>query len=717
MVPQSVGIFENTVGFSYRTGAIKGNTGPEGQFQYIQGDVVTFSIGPLKLGESSAKPRLSVLDLVEDPSLSNSKLLNRARLLFSLTPGIGFERPICIDEKARIAISKYATEINLDAENPADLDTVLQKLGSELGLVIKSIPHIRNHIRRALAGFKVLRDIQIPVRDGNYVLGDIYLASEGKFPALVSSTVYGKRVVYSGPVTDDPNDVAVFESLEDTFFSTSDNSALSVPYTGAYFENWTKQRDYENISHFNTFFWVPRGYAMVKIDPRGVGQTPGKRGVLVSEQEANDLFDAVEWAAKQSWCTGNVALAGNSYGANCQWRPVIQKPKGLKAFFPYGTELDLYRDFSYMGGVPMFKFIDVWTSGLRGVSPRWPDEGDIVKTFSSHPFYDDYWSGIELKVGTIDIPVFLGAAQMLMFHQRAPYEAWRRVTSKDKYLQIVDTNYYSWPNREAAHKLWLFAERYLKGIIHEDLERVGMQMRIGHGEWYWRTEADWEVPGTEYIDWHFQADGALTQAAPSIGTEIKTLSYSADIESKLAKTGVSFVSWPFEKDIELAGHFTATLNISSTSHDADVVVSLWAIDENGNVVKYCVGPNKEPFASGLLRASHRKTDPKKDLPWRPWHTHTKEAHAPLKDGEVVEVNVEICPATARIRAGWRLRVDILPTETQPDISGFKPTAPRSWDSEFHDGAMNSLHLGGQFQNWIKLPVVPLKEIGALNVVP
>lgn len=99
MVPQSVGIFENTVGFSYRTGAIKGNTGPEGQFQYIQGDVVTFSIGPLKLGESSAKPRLSVLDLVEDPSLSNSKLLNRARLLFSLTPGIGFERPICIDEK------------------------------------------------------------------------------------------------------------------------------------------------------------------------------------------------------------------------------------------------------------------------------------------------------------------------------------------------------------------------------------------------------------------------------------------------------------------------------------------------------------------------------------------------------------------------------------------------------------------------------------------
>ena len=235
-------------------------------------------------------------------------------------------------------MSKYASEINLDANDPAELDAVLQKVCTKLGLPIKTISHVRNHLRRALAGFKVLRDIRIPVRDGNYVLGDIYLPPEGKFPALVSSTPYGKRVVYSGPRTDDPNDVATFEKIEDTFFSTSDNSVIEIPYTGAYFANWTKQRAYENISHFNTFFWVPRGYAMVKLDPRGVSQTPGTRGVFVSEQEANDLFDAVEWVAKQTWCTGNVALSGNSYGANCQWQPAIQKPRGLKAFFPYGSQ-------------------------------------------------------------------------------------------------------------------------------------------------------------------------------------------------------------------------------------------------------------------------------------------------------------------------------------------------------------------------------------------
>ena len=383
----------------------------------------------------------------------------------------------------------------------------------------------------------------------------------------------------------------------------------------------------------------------------------------------------------------------------------------------FTAEIDLYRDLTYIGGVPMFKFLTAWTSGLRGISPRWSDTEDLVEIFSSHPFQDDYWKKLELELAKVDLPVFLGAAQMLMFHHRGPYEAWRNIPSKHKNLQIVDTNYYSWPNREASQKLWLFAECHLKNIVHADLEPVGMQMRIGHGDWYWRTEADWEVPGTEYVDWHLYADGSISREVPAAGAGVKTLSYPADIEPKSVKTGVSFESPPFEKDVELAGHFTANLNISSTSHDADVVVSLWAVDAEGKVVKFCIGPNKEPFASGLLRASHRKTDPKKSLPWRPWHTHKEEDYALLKSGEVVEVNVEICPATARIRAGWRLRVDILPTEAQPNISGFQPVAPRSWDSGYHDGAVNSLHLGGQFQNWIRVPTVPLKEIGPLNVVP
>lgn len=181
--------------------------------------------------------------------------------------------------------------------------------------------------------------MKIPVRDGEYVLGDIYLPFKGdRFPVLMSSTVYGKRIVYSGPKLDDLDEIAGFEKAEEIFFTTSDNSPIPIPNTDGLFANWSKQRIFETISTFNTFFWVPRGYAMVKIDPRGVGQTPGKRGILVSDQELNDLCDAVEWIARQSWCTGKVALTGNSYGGNWQWQVAVHKPRGLKALVPFGSK-------------------------------------------------------------------------------------------------------------------------------------------------------------------------------------------------------------------------------------------------------------------------------------------------------------------------------------------------------------------------------------------
>lgn len=155
----------------------------------------------------------------------------------------------------------------------------------------------------------------------------------------MSSTVYGKRVVYSGPNRDDPDEVAAFEKAEDDRHSTSADYPLTIPHTGPWFGVWTKQRVYETIGTFNTFYWVPRGYAMVKMDPRGVSETPGTREVSISRQNAKDFSDVVTWVSKQPWCTGSVATAGNSYGANSQWPVAVEKPEGLKAIIPYASKV------------------------------------------------------------------------------------------------------------------------------------------------------------------------------------------------------------------------------------------------------------------------------------------------------------------------------------------------------------------------------------------
>jgi uncharacterized protein len=219
----------------------------------------------------------------------------------------------------------------------SDLDVVLLKICGELKLSPKTVAHTRNHLRRAAAGFKVMRDIQIPVRDGSFIFADVYLPlTHGKrYPVLLSCTIYGRRIMCSGPNLEDENDIAAFEKVEDDWHSTPDGTEIEVPDNRIWTGDWIRQRGFENIATFNTYSYVPNGFAMVKIDPRGVSQTPGVRGV--PGQIETDFFDAVEWAAEQSWSNGNSALVGSSYGANLEWPVARMKPKGLKCFVPYAS--------------------------------------------------------------------------------------------------------------------------------------------------------------------------------------------------------------------------------------------------------------------------------------------------------------------------------------------------------------------------------------------
>ena len=53
-----------------------------------------------------------------------------------------------------------------------------------------------------------------------------------------------------------------------------------------------------------------------------------------------------------------------------------------------------------------------------------------------------------------------------------------------------------------------------------------------------------------------------------------------------------------------------------------------------------------PIANGWLRASHRRLDPQRSKPWRPYHSHDRvEA---LKPGEIYECDVEIVTSSIEI---------------------------------------------------------------------
>ncbi|KAH8695645.1 Alpha/Beta hydrolase protein [Talaromyces proteolyticus] len=703
----SQGTFVDVIGLNYRCGTIEGCIGADSVFEYEEQSKIIFSIGPLIIGEARSKPLITVAELgPPDTSIFDARRINRARLLYSLTSGQGFERPIHVDNHVRSIVTKHAALIDLDSPNTSDLDKAITEICTELGYFPKSVSHTRNHLRREAAGFKVMRDMRIPVEDGNYVLADVYLPLElrEKYPVLVSCTLYGKRVLFGGPDLENQDEIYAFEKAEDDWHSTSPGVPIQVPHGDSWLGAWTTQRGFENIATFNTYSYVPHGFAMVKVDPRGVSQTPGVRGV--PGEITGDLYNAVEWAAEQSWSNGDVALVGSSQGANVQWAVASLKPKGLRCFVPYATDLDMYREGSFIGGIPSYRFVANWVERIRKPSYKWTDHMDILDIMKSNPFDNGLWRAASAQLDSIDLPCLLAAPQLLLLHSRGPFEAWRARNPDNTHLQVVDRDYYSWASREAAGKVLQFLNRYLKGAENPKPERVGIQMRLGYGSWYWRKENNWPVPGTQYTKWYLGSDGFLLKSAPKQAE--RQFSYSTRTTEN-QKSGVSFYSVAFKEDVEFAGHFTAVLHMSSSTEDADVVVTLWAVDENGAVVPHSSDGQPEPIAKGFLRVSHRITDPAKTLPERPWHSHTKEDNLLLKPGEVVRIEVEIFPAAARVRRGWKLRLDVTPTEEQPDIAGYKPLDMRVWYSETHPEGQNYIHVGEQYDNYIACPVVPVTE--------
>src|SRR4029077_19859787 len=108
--------------------------------------------------------------------------------------------------------------------------------------------------------------------------------------------------------------------------------------------------------------------------------------------------------------------------------------------------------------------------------------------------------------------------------------------------------------------------------------------------------------------------------------------------------GLIFGTPPLEKPLEITGPVAAKLWGSSETTDADLFLALRLFDPQGKEVVF-IGSNdpRTPIGLGWLRASHRKLDRERTLPYRPWHTHDEEW--PLTPGAPVELDIEIWPTS------------------------------------------------------------------------
>ncbi len=110
--------------------------------------------------------------------------------------------------------------------------------------------------------------------------------------------------------------------------------------------DFMRPRD-EPIHHY----FAGHGYASLRVDIRGSGDSDGILADEYSEQEHDDAVAVVEWLARQRWCTGTVGMFGISWGGFNALQVAARQPPALKAIITLCAADDRYADDAhYMGG-------------------------------------------------------------------------------------------------------------------------------------------------------------------------------------------------------------------------------------------------------------------------------------------------------------------------------------------------------------------------------
>ncbi|CAM5607572.1 CocE/NonD family hydrolase [Streptomyces griseorubiginosus] len=488
--------------------------------------------------------------------------------------------------------------------------------------------------------------------------------------------------------------------------------------------------------------WVPDGYALVRVDSRGAGRSPGLLDPL-SEREIRDLYECIEWAGSRPWSNGKVGLNGISYFSMNAWRVAALQPPHLAAVVIWEGAADWYRDVTHHGGIYSV-FENSWYGaitggaqhglGARGGRDPWtgrlvcgdvtlsPHElaanrVDLPTVDRSHPLIDDYHRARIPDLSKIRVPLLsAGNWGGLGLHLRGNTRGFELAGSEEKWLTMHDETHFSLFYADYGVDLQKrFLGHFLKGEENgwDEQPRVHLRTRHADGHVGERTSSDWPLPETRWTRLYLDAaDGSM---ATTLASSHSSVSYTGTE----GRTGFSYVV-PY--DTELAGPVGAKLFVESSTTDTDLFLVLRAFTPDGTEITY-PGANDPhvPISHGWLRASHRALDRERSRPFLPVHPHDRVE--PLEPGMVYEVDVEILPTSLNLPAGYTLTLDVqahdyvhLPAaeaarahpNPRPVFTGSGPflhTDPTTRPDDVFAGTV-TLHTSPAQASYLILPVIP-----------
>ncbi len=275
-------------------------------------------------------------------------------------------------------------------------------------------------------------------------------------------------------------------------------------------------------------YFAIKGYASVRVDIRGSGDSEGLLHDEYTPQEHEDALEIIAWIAAQPWCSGAVGMMGISWGGFNALQVAALKPPALKAIITLCSTDDRYADDAhYMGGCLLNENMQ-WGSilTLYGALPpdpeivgpawraMWRERIEGLEAFPAlwmqHPWRDDYWKhgSICEDYAAIDCAVYAiggwadgysNAVPRLIANLDCPKKGligpWAHVFPHDG-VPGPEIGFLQEAVRWWDH--WLRGRK--TGIMDEPLYRVWMQESVAPQTYYetrpgrWVAEEAWPSP-------------------------------------------------------------------------------------------------------------------------------------------------------------------------------------------------------------------------------